>query len=56
MKHATTLSHSLQNPHQVLPKFLHQLMHKFFKRSIKIYIKTAPTYFSVITILQEHTI
>ena len=27
-----------------------------FKRSIKIYIKTAPTYFSVITIIRERTI
>jgi hypothetical protein len=27
-----------------------------FKRSIKIYIKTAPTYFGVITIIREHTI
>jgi hypothetical protein len=27
--------------------------HKFFKRSIKIYIKTAPTCFGVITIIRE---
>jgi len=27
-----------------------------FKRSIKIYIKTAPTYFDVITIIRERTI
>jgi len=27
-----------------------------FQRSIKIYIKTAPTYFGVITILRERTI
>jgi len=25
-------------------------------KSIKIYIKTAPTYFSVITIIREHTV
>jgi hypothetical protein len=28
----------------------------FFKRIIKIYIETAPTYFGEITILREHTI
>ena len=28
----------------------------FFKKSIKIYIKTAPTCFSVITIIKERTI
>jgi len=28
----------------------------FFKRSIKIYIKTAPTCFGVITIIREGTI
>ena len=28
----------------------------FFKRSIKIYIKTAPTCFGVITIIRERTI
>jgi hypothetical protein len=27
-----------------------------FKKSIKIYIKTAPTYFDVITIIRERTI
>jgi hypothetical protein len=27
-----------------------------FKKSIKIYIKTAPTYFGVITIIRECTI
>jgi hypothetical protein len=27
-----------------------------FKRSVKIYIKTAPTYFGVITIIRERTI
>jgi len=32
-------------------------MHKFFfKMSIKIYIKAAPTFFGVITILRERTI
>jgi len=31
-------------------------MHKFFKRSIKIYIETAATCFGVITILRERTI
>jgi len=31
-------------------------MHKFFKMNIKIYIKTAPTCFDVITILRERTI
>jgi len=32
-------------------------MHKFFfKRSITIYIKTAPTCFGVITIIRERTI
>jgi len=35
-----------------LSNFLHQLMHKFLKRSIKIYIKTAPTCFGVITIIR----
>ena len=70
----------------ILSKFLHQLMHKFFKRSInpfnaelnpichllallgarpifhvgrirvKIYIKTGPTCFGVITIIRERTI
>jgi len=40
----------------ILSKFLHQLMHKFLKKGIKIYIKTAPTCFSIITILREHTI
>ena len=40
----------------ILSKFLHQLVHKFFKRSIKIYIKTAPTCFGVITIIRERTI
>jgi len=29
----------------ILSKFLHQLMQKFFKSSIKIYIKTAPNMF-----------
>jgi hypothetical protein len=42
--------------HLDIIKVLHQLMHKFFKRSIKIYIKTAPTCFGVITILTERTI
>jgi len=28
----------------------------YFKRNIKIYIKTAPTYFGVITIIRERTI
>ena len=32
-------------------KCLHQLMHKFFKRGIKIYTKTAATCFGVISIL-----
>jgi hypothetical protein len=27
-----------------------------FKRSNKIYVKTAPTCFSVITIIREHTV
>jgi len=31
-------------------------MHKFFKSSIKIYIKTAPTCFGLITIIRESTI
>jgi len=31
-------------------------MHKIFKRSIKIYIKTAPTCFGVITIIRERTV
>jgi len=29
---------------------------KCFKRNIKIYIKTAPTWFSLITIIRERTI
>jgi hypothetical protein len=37
-------------------KFLHHMMHMFFKRSIKIHIKTAPTCFGVITIIRERTI
>jgi len=41
---------------KVLSKFLHQLIHKFFKRSIKIYIKTAPTCFGLITTIRKHTI
>jgi len=40
----------------ILLKFSHQLMHEFFKRSIKIYIKTAPTCFGVITLIRERTI
>jgi hypothetical protein len=28
----------------------------YFKRSIKIYMKTAPTYFGAITIIRERTI
>ena len=40
----------------ILSNCLHHLMHKFFKRSTKIYIKTAPTCFGVITILRERTI
>jgi len=28
----------------------------FFKRSIKVYIKTAPTCFGVITIIRERTL
>jgi len=40
-----------------LSKFLHRLMHSLFlKRSIKIYMKTAPTCFDVITIIRERTI
>jgi hypothetical protein len=37
-------------------EILHQLMHTFFKRSIRIYIKTTPTCFGVNTILRERTI
>jgi hypothetical protein len=40
----------------ILSKFLHQLLHKFFKRSFKIDTKTALTCFGVITILRERTI
>jgi len=40
----------------ILSKFLHQLTHRVFKRSIKIYIKRAPTCFGVITIIRERTI
>jgi hypothetical protein len=29
---------------------------KFFKKNIKIYVKTAPTCFGVITIIRERTI
>jgi hypothetical protein len=38
--------------------FLHQLMNKcvLLNMDIKIYIKTAPTYFGVITILRESII
>jgi len=35
--------------------FTYQLMHMFLKDH-KIYIKTAPTYFGVITIIRERTI
>jgi len=39
-------------------KFYYQLKHKRIdlKKSIKIYIKTVPTYFGVITIIRERTI
>jgi len=40
----------------IIEVFLHQLMQGFSKRSIKIYIKTAPTCFGVITIIRERTI
>ena len=42
----------------ILSKFYYQLMHKrtVLKSSIKIYIKTAPTCFVVITIIRERTI
>ena len=40
----------------ILSKFLQQLIHTVLKRSIKIYIKTAPTCFGVITITSERTI
>ena len=40
----------------ILSKFLHQLMHNVFKRSIEIYIKTALTRFGVIAIIRERTI
>jgi len=40
----------------ILSKFLHQLMDRFFKKSIKIYIRTAPTCFGLITIIREGTI
>ena len=36
--------------------FTHQLMHKFFKRSIKIDIKAAPTCFGVIIIILRERI
>jgi hypothetical protein len=39
--------------HPDIIKFLHQLMHYFFKESIKIYIQTAPTCFGVIASLRE---
>ena len=37
--------------------FYYQLMHKriFLKRSIKIYMQTAPICFGVITIIRQHT-
>jgi hypothetical protein len=41
----------------VLSKFYYQLMHKrFVLKSVKIYIKRAPTCFGVITIIRERTI
>jgi len=44
--------------HLDIIKFYHELMHKrtALKISIKIYIKTAPTCFGVITIIRERTI
>ena len=43
----------------LLSKFYYyQLIHKriVLKRSIKIYIKVAPTYFGVITIIRDRTV
>jgi len=41
----------------ILSKFYYQLMHKrtALKRSIKIYVKTAPTCFGLIAIIRERT-
>ena len=48
--------HSRTQHLDVTEFFTHQLMHNFFKGSIKIYIKIAPTCFGVITIIRERTI